>query len=74
MFLASDLVVRRKARCDVFLAFDLVVRRKARCSLLLIELSDVKQDEMFLASDPVLDVKQDEMFLGSDRVVRRKAR
>jgi hypothetical protein len=45
-----------------------------RCSLLLTELSDVKQDEMFLASDPVLDVKQDEMFLASDRVVRRKAR
>jgi hypothetical protein len=45
-----------------------------RCSLLLTELSDVKQDEMFLASDPELDVKQDVMFLASDRVVRHKAR
>jgi hypothetical protein len=59
-----------------------------RCSLLLTQLSDVKQDEMFLASDPVVrrkercsllltqlsDVKQDEMFLASDLVVRCKAR
>jgi hypothetical protein len=45
-----------------------------RCSLLLTQLSDVKKDEMFLASDPVSDVNKDEMFLASDRVVRRKAR
>jgi hypothetical protein len=41
MFIASDLAVRCKARCNVFLASDLVVRHKARY-------------DVFLASDRVL--------------------
>jgi hypothetical protein len=45
-----------------------------RCSFLLTELSDVKKDEMFLASNPVSDINQDERFLASNRAVRRKAR